>query len=254
MQSFEGIHNFRDFGGYATGARRVRKGLLFRSGHHARASDADVEAMANLKLSAIVDLRRPHERERHPSRRSPTCAAALIFNEDTRPDAESWSEFVQTSDLTSESFRSHALRFYRLAPFEPHYADVFARYFTALASNAEGPVLVHCMGGKDRTGILVALTHALLGVHEDDIIADFLLTNDEARFEREAPHFSAAFMEMLGRAPTPEALRVAMGVEPAWLHATFAALAETHGSTLAYLQALGVDAAARDAIERRLLA
>ncbi|MBL8548678.1 MAG: tyrosine-protein phosphatase [Hyphomonadaceae bacterium] len=252
MHAFEGIQNFRDFGDYPAAGKHVRKGLLYRSGHHARASDADVATMAAMKLSAIVDLRRPLERARHPSRRAETCGATLIANDDTTPDAESWSEFVKTSDLSADSFRDHSLRFYRRALFEPHYADVFARYFAAL-SEGEGPILVHCMGGKDRTGILAALTHTILGVHRDDIIEDFLLTNNEARFEREAPSFIAAFEELLGRAPAPAALRVAMGVEPAWLEAALGAATEACGSVEGYLEtALGVDAKRRDAIEARL--
>ncbi len=66
----EGVGNFRDFGGYATGGgRRIRRGRLYRSAHHAQATDADLEAIAALELAAIVDLRRGEERERMPSRR-----------------------------------------------------------------------------------------------------------------------------------------------------------------------------------------
>ena len=182
----------------------------------------------------------------------------VIVNDDTRPDIESWTEFLKTSDLTGESFHGHSMRFYANALFEPHYADVFTRYFDALAKQPEEggdrPMLVHCMGGKDRTGMLCALTHTLLGVHKDDVIADFLLTNDEARFEREGPYFQAFIQEELGRAPTLEALRVAMGVEAAWLEAAFASAIEKCGSVEGYLEkGLGVNAAKREAIEARLL-
>ena len=62
----------------------------------------------------------------------------------------------------------------------------FRRYFQALAA-AEGPVLIHCAAGKDRTGILAALTHHLVGVHADDIVADYLLTNDLLAIDRRIP-------------------------------------------------------------------
>ena len=70
LHAFEAIDNFRDYGDYATTAgRRVRPGRLFRSAHHARASEADLARVAALNLGAVVDLRRPGERRDQPSRR-----------------------------------------------------------------------------------------------------------------------------------------------------------------------------------------
>ena len=55
--AFEGVDNFRDYGDYATAAgARIHKGRLYRSAHQARATDADVAAMAALELAVIVDL------------------------------------------------------------------------------------------------------------------------------------------------------------------------------------------------------
>lgn len=64
--TFEAIENFRDFGGYAAGQKRLKQGLLYRSASQARATDADLERLAALGLSVIVDLRRSNEREREP--------------------------------------------------------------------------------------------------------------------------------------------------------------------------------------------
>jgi protein tyrosine/serine phosphatase len=62
------VMNFRDFGGYPIGERRsVRTGILFRSGHLAGATEADIEKLTALGLSVIVDLRRAKERNRHPT-------------------------------------------------------------------------------------------------------------------------------------------------------------------------------------------
>ena len=62
--SFDAIENFRDFGDYAAGSRRLKRGLLYRAAHQSEATEADLEAMRALGLSVIVDLRRPNERER----------------------------------------------------------------------------------------------------------------------------------------------------------------------------------------------
>src|SRR5690349_10781530 len=67
---FDGIENFRDFGGYDTShGRPLKRGLLYRSANHAYASDADLERMRGLGLAAIIDLRRAAERAREPSKR-----------------------------------------------------------------------------------------------------------------------------------------------------------------------------------------
>ena len=70
IHRFDALDNFRDYGDYATAAgRRITPGLLFRSGHQARASEADLERLGALGLTAVVDLRRPSERRDQPSKR-----------------------------------------------------------------------------------------------------------------------------------------------------------------------------------------
>ena len=71
------------------------------------------------------------------------------------------------------------------AALEARHIDLFSRYFHALAE-APGPVLIHCAGGKDRTGILAALTHHIAGVMRQDIVEDYLHTNRPETFERAA--------------------------------------------------------------------
>ena len=66
----EAVENFRDYGDYPTASgRRLRKGRLYRSASHGRATDADLKVIEGLGLAVIVDLRRPGERERDPARR-----------------------------------------------------------------------------------------------------------------------------------------------------------------------------------------
>ncbi|MGH6972726.1 MAG: tyrosine-protein phosphatase, partial [Caulobacteraceae bacterium] len=122
-------------------------------------------------------------------------------------------------------------------------------------AKAEGPALVHCSAGKDRTGMIVALTHIVLGVCEDDVLADYLLTNDPARIEPRMKAVGDFMEEATGRRPSEAAVRVAMGVEAEYLASAFAAMRERHGSVEAYMErVLGVDAALREALEARLLA
>ncbi|HAW34564.1 MAG TPA: protein-tyrosine-phosphatase, partial [Erythrobacter sp.] len=66
----QGIHNFRDYGGWRTrGGGHVRTGLLFRSGHHVEATDDDLAAIAPLGIHTVIDLRGESERAANPCRR-----------------------------------------------------------------------------------------------------------------------------------------------------------------------------------------
>ena len=250
----DGIENFRDFGGYAArGDARLARGRLYRSANHGHASDQDLERLRALRISAIIDLRRPSERLRAPSRRWADFDAQVIEGDHEYESGLSWEDFIRTSDHSAAAFRGYLTDYYRDAPFSPRQLDLFTRYFQTLAQS-DGPVLVHCAGGKDRTGMLCALTHALVGVHNDDIMSDFLATNDNVRFDRIGPMWARDIEAEIGRAPTLENLKVAMGVEADYLHAAFAEMGSRFGGVEGYLSdALRIDARQRAAIEERIL-
>jgi protein tyrosine/serine phosphatase len=254
---FDGVHNFRDFGDYPAGAKRVRRGALYRSAHHARATDSDLEALAQLNLAVIVDLRRPGERLRDPSRRWNDFAATVIENDvdDLPPDAEDpYHSFLRESDLSPAAIRAWNLKYYREAPFKERHVDLFARYFRELG-RANGPVLIHCAIGRDRTGLLAALTLHLLGVSRDDILADYLLTNDPDRLHLRTPDLFAFIEKLSGRPPTPETIHALATIEPALLETALNTIAARHGALDRYFtQVLGIDARLRAAIEENLLA
>ena len=250
----EGVMNFRDYGDYATAAgSHIHPGRLYRSAHHGRATDADLETIAGLNIAVVVDLRRPNERRREPSRRPPGFAGQLVETDIGDSEDDPWWDFVRDSDLSEDAFRTYLANYYVDAPFDERHIDAFSRYFTALAE-VDGPVLIHCAAGKDRTGILAALTHHLIGVHTDDILADYLLTNTAIGMDQRIPLMKQAIADGIGREPTEAAARVAMGVDEAYLAGAIAAIEGRHGSIDAYLQAvLGVDAAKRAKVEARLL-
>ena len=251
----DAVENFRDYGDYATASgRRLKKGRLYRSASHGRATDADLAAIDALNLTVIVDLRRPGERERDPPRRGPGFAGRVIQNDEGEgADDDPWWNFVRSSDLSEAAFRDYLRDYYRAAPFKPRHVDLFARYFQALAAG-EGPVLIHCAAGKDRTGVLAALTHHVAGVHRDDIVADYLLTNNPQRMAARAPMVAEVIAAETGRTPTDAAIRAAIGVEAEYLDEAFRAIEASHGGVDAYLEtALGVDAGLREQVHAQLL-
>jgi protein tyrosine/serine phosphatase len=255
IHAFDALDNFRDYGGYDTAAgRAIKAGQLFRAAHQASVTDADLERLSALDIGVVVDLRRPVERRRQPSKR-PANFTGTVFESDLDEAGEApHITFLKSADLTADSGRRFMTATYRELPFADAHLDLFARYFRALGET-DRPVLIHCAAGKDRTGMLAALTHHLLGVGHDDLMADYLLTNTAVNLEARAPGIAEQLKAFTGRTASHDAVVAFMGVEPAYLDAAIAAMTERYGSIDAYLeQALGVDAALRERIADRLSA
>lgn len=252
---FDALDNFRDYGDYATAAgQRIRPGRLLRSAHHARLSPADLARLAELDIGTVVDLRRPVERAHQPSRRPQGFAGTVIESDLDAVGEAPHITFLKTTDLTPDSGRRFMTETYRKLPFADAHVDLFSRYFRTLA-DSDRPVLIHCAAGKDRTGILAALTHHILGVGTEDMIEDYLLTNVAVDLDARAPAIARQLEAMTGRRAAHDAVVAFMGVEPAYLEAAWTAIDARHGSVDAYLAGiLGVDTALRDRIGARLSA
>ena len=257
--ALEGVHNFRDFGGYGVaGGGRLKRGMLWRSGQHHGATDSDLAAIADLGLADVFDLRSSVERTSHPCRRPEPFAATIHYSDDPAPHApriaaphmEAAAAVVKQRDAAST--REGMRKNYGQIAFRPELMAMMRRQLAVLAEG-RGAMLVNCMAGKDRTGISVAMVQHALGVHRDDIIADYLLTNTagdvEARIAAGAETLNAVARKM-----DPEVLRVIMGVEAEYLESAFAMIAERHGSVDAYLEEmLGADAALRERLRAVLV-
>lgn len=170
-----GAVNFRDIGGYPAGDRRVRWGRVYRSGlTHAITREGLATLTNELGVRTVIDLRTPAEVE-----------AGLL------PFADYGIRHVHASLLEAENV-SAALQIERvMAMFAGTYdwAESYVamvesspamvrRVFDTLAEPAAMPVVVHCSGGRDRTGVTLALLLAVLGVGPETIAHDYALTGD----------------------------------------------------------------------------
>lgn len=257
--TLEGVHNFRDFGGYAvTGGGRLRPGILWRSGQHHGATDEDLARIDALGLAHVFDLRTGRERATHPCRRPDGFGAQVYHTADPDPQQHAPQQAPHLAagqaarGRDTASARQSMVNNYRTIAFRPQLVDSMRQLLAVLAEEGR-PTLVNCMAGKDRTGIAVAAVHLALGVHEDDALADYVLTNTagdpEARIASGMKTISAMASGM-----TPEVARVMMGVEPEYLVTAFESMRERHGSTDGYLrEVLGVDEALRGRLRERLV-
>jgi protein-tyrosine phosphatase len=245
----DGIHNFRDYGGYAvTGGGRVKSELLWRSAQHGDATGADLEAIHGLGISHVIDLRGPSERDAKPCLRHPDFAANVwTYPEETAGLALHTD--AASGVMTADDARAAMLRLYEGIAFRGNLIPMLKLYLELLRRD-EGPSLVHCVAGKDRTGFAVAVLQRILGVHDDDIMADYMLTNSASNLDERIA--AGAFKDMPRYAAfDADSVRALWGVEAAYLQAALDAIDAQHSSFDAYLSdVLAIDASAQDDLRR----
>ena len=113
---------------------------------------------------------------------------------------------------------------------------------------------MNCAAGKDRTGILCALTHHILGVSEADMRADYDLTNEAVGVNQRLPEAAAHFNQMIGKDLPAEVYRPFMGVHLKYLDRAFGAINARAGSLDGYLvDVLNVDAALQADLRAKLI-
>ncbi len=248
--SLKGVHNLRDYGGYPTNdGRRVKRDLLWRSGQHGDATDADLAAIDALGLATIIDLRGVSEREAKPCRRGPRFAGEVLTHDGETAglhvEAAAGSPTVAEARAAMTALYAGITRRARLLP-------MLRRYFEAL-DRSEGPSLVHCVAGKDRTGFAVALLLLALGVSREDVMADYLLTNVAGNIDRRIAQGGAQIRARYG-AIEDATIRVLMGVEKGHLAAALEAVDAYPGGLDGYLrEVLGVDEAVRERLRTKYL-
>lgn len=245
----QGGRNFRDLGGYeAADGRRVKWGVIFRSGSLAGLHQSDWERLMARGVRALCDFRTTREREHEPFAWKDTPGLAYY----ARDYASSFGDLrrVMTDDLPSgEAARAAMLSAYRELPFEQSAA--YRQLFLHLMSN-EIPLIFNCSAGKDRAGTAAALVLSALGVKRETVIADYVLTNEAVNLSS-ALGAAAGKASMLSRR-SPEVVAAILNADPLYIETALNSIHERHGSIEAYLhEVLHIDAEGLLAIRSNLL-
>ena len=171
----EGVANFRDGGGYKTeDGRRVRRGLVFRSGALVHLTDAGLQTLSELGIKLVCDLRGAEELVDEPDR-LPTSPAPQYLH---LP--------LTVQDDRRQRLRALLFNPKAVAPMLPQMytgtiidgnARLYGDVLRHLSSADNLPALIHCTAGKDRTGVAIALLLLALGVPDEVVVADYSLSN-----------------------------------------------------------------------------
>ncbi|MBQ1400475.1 MAG: tyrosine-protein phosphatase [Lachnospiraceae bacterium] len=179
---FENLVNTRDLGGMpAADGRKIRPGLLIRSGMLIVASEADRARLAEM-LDLVLDFRTDIEHEERPDPEFPGVRNIWI------PTLERPSEGVSREKKTDEDAlknlamdpgksRGVMSGLYRKLVQSEYSRAGYRQFIGYLAEPREKALLWHCSAGKDRAGLAAAITQEILGVPRELIYEDYLATN-----------------------------------------------------------------------------
>jgi protein-tyrosine phosphatase len=225
--AMDGADNFRDLGGYKTSdGKTVKWGVLYRSDSLADLSDQDLVFIQRLGVKQIVDFRTPFEKEEDPDR----IPEGINYVE-REIDVEGTAVkelFAKISsgdidDLNAVELMENANR-----AFVSSQQKIYGPHLKSLLDENNLPSVAHCTGGKDRAGFGAAITLLALGVPEETVINDFLLTNEYT----EDKINKYIWMIRLGSffQTDPEKIRPLLGVERSFIVAAIDQMKKEYGS------------------------
>jgi protein-tyrosine phosphatase len=228
MPSIEGTLNFRAVAPYPAAGGRLRPGSLYRSGAFDGLDRAGVEAMRRIGVTTVFDLRTETEKAKRPS---PLVGQAGFRIVAQAHDFRSGDLGAVLADLTStvRAATDVMIAIYDRLPVQ--FTDVF-RLYIGTVIETDGPVVVHCAAGKDRTGVAVALVLELIGVSRDDIFEDYLKTN--AARDRLRQKFMGRNEGIGIAAVAPEVAEPVISADRRYLEAMFSAVERDFGDVRAY--------------------
>jgi protein-tyrosine phosphatase len=230
-----GTFNVRDLGGYPTqSGGTIRDGRLFRGDSLHRLDDVGREMLRQLGVRTVFDLRRASERDAYPS-----AVSGIRIVEVPIVEAESIaampSEDWQLLDIYLELLHNRGAAISGIA---------------AQLTDDTLPALVHCMAGKDRTGVLVAVLLSALEVPDEYIVADFAASAALLSGE-----FRQETTSRLTEHGVPESVIVRiLAAEPDHIASVLRVIDEEYGGGAQYLLEHGLTRDQLATLERELVA
>lgn len=258
MRTFEKLSNTRDLGDLKLSGISVKKNRLIRSGQLFFASEGDLETLSNIKVRNIIDFRSTREKKEKPdpSVKGSTYLHLPVFDESkqgiTREEKgkSAFEELLESLDASPDGAIRYMTRTYTDFITDSFALGQYSRFLEVLAGTKEGATLWHCTAGKDRAGFASILILEILGAEREEIIRDYLLTNDYLKdeisdiFRMLGPVFS-------GRKIILEAF---FSAREEYVNALYEKIDEEYGSVDAFLsEKLGISSKMREKLKKMYL-
>jgi len=164
----DGLRNARDLGGLERdGGGQTPRGVFYRSESIDRIPESGWDQLHENGIRTVVDLRTPTERARDTTAR-PDWLTTLVVDLDAPDRNRDFWPFYEDTGLDGTPL-----------VLQPHLAAMPGQTAAALSALADAPpggVLVHCMGGRDRTGLVALILLGIAGVSRSVIADDYLRT------------------------------------------------------------------------------
>jgi protein-tyrosine phosphatase len=243
---FEGVQNFRDLGGYKTLDNRIIAwGRVFRSAGLVRMSPGDKIKLQEMGIKAVIDLRTPTEQEQRQEKALLREIGAEYYNVPFRPDNPNYylEEELELYKRVANMGEVYLYRF-RRGTFGKRVLECIGM----MAAPENHSLIFHCGAGKDRTGMLSAILLSTLGVADEDIINDYVMTE---------PYMQDIRKNIVNDPATPEVVKelpdFTWEAVPESMSTFLDGLRREYGSINGYLKAQGTSASLIKRLEKALL-
>jgi protein tyrosine/serine phosphatase len=242
---WDGCLNVRDLGGLpTTDGGETRRGAVVRADSVRLLSDEGWRALVAYGIGLVIDLRGDHEREEDPPAELPVEVVQVPFMEASDEEWEEIAEELEAATAAAPDDATATRDAYLI--FLERFEDNVAASLRAVAHAPEGGVVIHCVGGKDRTGLLTALLLHVAGVDEETIAGDYALSEERLRERHEAWFEAAESEEELQRLR-----RIAQTPAESML-AVFDELERRYGGVEEYVRQTGVSDEELELVRARL--
>jgi protein-tyrosine phosphatase len=248
------VPNLRDLGGWPTPDGHVRSGVVFRSAEFSNLQGEDAEAFARLGIRSVFDLRTEAERAEQPNQLPPGIEYVVLdILKDSAQAGAAQLLAVLADPKAAEAMLGGGkavtlfIGSYREIITLPSALAGYRQFFSAIAEDEHTPAVFHCTTGKDRTGWAAAAILLLLGVSNEDVFTDYLLTNDQL-----LPALQPVFDQFRSIGGDPELLKPVAGVQREYLETAIEEMQKRYKTIDGYFsQGLALDAATLDKLRAK---
>jgi protein tyrosine/serine phosphatase len=230
---WDGCLNVRDLGGLPTrDGGETRFGAVVRADSVRQLTDEGWQALVEHGIRTVIDLRGDHELAEDPPAESPVDVVHIPFISGDEAERDALGEELDAAAAAAPDVPTSTRDVYLI--FLDRFRSNVAAAVRAVASAPVGGIVIHCAGGKDRTGLLSALLLHLAGVDDEDIATDYALSAERLRPRHERWFDAAESEEELER------LRRMTQTPAESMVGVFSELARRYGGVEEYLRGAGV--------------